>query len=351
MMPFKTITERKIRIAVVGCGHISRNHFASIDAHPDHLELAAVCDADARILEEISQKYRVPGYQTMEEMLKAESVDVAALCTPSGLHPEQAALAAEFGVDVVTEKPMATRWEDGLRMVETCEQAGVQLFVVKQLRYKHTLGLLRRALSEKRFGRLHLVHLNVFWTRPQAYYDQAKWRGTRELDGGAFLNQASHHVDLLNWLIGPIHSVQAMMSTYRQIETEDTGVLNIRWRDGTLGALSMTMCTYPKNLETSITILGETGTVRIGGAAMDDIQAWAFSKPADYDRDVGKAADQAVLARESGHTRYYRNVIDVLRGNGKPEVDGRAGLESLELLAAAYLSAREGKSVSLPLEQ
>jgi UDP-N-acetyl-2-amino-2-deoxyglucuronate dehydrogenase len=195
-----------------------------------------------------------------------------------------------------------------------------------------------------------MVQLNVFWTRPQSYYDSAKWRGTWEFDGGAFMNQASHYVDLLDWLIGPVDKVQAMMSTSRDIEVEDTGVLNIRWRSGALGGMSVTMLTYPNNLEGSITILGEKGTARVGGVAVNDIQLWQFDQPRDYDETVKNASYATTSVYGFGHPLYYQNVIDVLRGEAEPETDGREGLRSLELLIAAYLAARDGKTISLPLE-
>ena len=196
-----------------------------------------------------------------------------------------------------------------------------------------------------------MVHLNVFWTRPQSYYDQGNgWRGTWEFDGGALMNQASHYVDLLDWLIGPVEKVQAMISTTRDIEVEDTGVLNIKWRDGALGSMSVTMLTYPKNLEGSITILGEKGTVRIGGVAVNDIQLWQFEESQDYDQEIQSANYETTSVYGFGHPLYYKNAIDVLRGNAEPETDGREGLKSLELLIAAYLSARDGKTISLPLE-
>jgi len=251
---------------------------------------------------------------------------------------------------VMTEKPMTTRWQDGVRMVRACDDANVRLFVVKQNRRNTTLQLLKRAVEEKRFGKIHMVHLNVFWTRPQEYYDQGKWRGTWEFDGGAFMNQASHYVDLLDWLIGPVDKVQAMMSTTRDIEVEDTGVMNVRWRNGALGSMSVTMLTYPKNLEGSITILGEKGTVRIGGVAVNDIQLWQFDEPKDYDQQIDNANYETTSVYGFGHPLYYKNVIDVLRGDAEPETDGREGLKSLELLIAAYLSARDGDTVSLPLE-
>jgi len=351
MQHYSSVTGKKIRVAVVGCGRISRNHFGSINQHCDELELVAICDVDPAVLSEHADKYRVRVYIGMEEMLQNEQLDLVVLCTPSGIHPDQAVLAAKYKVHVITEKPMATRWNDGVRMVKACDEAGLRLFVVKQNRLNPTLQLLRRAVIEKRFGKIHMVHLNVFWTRPQAYYDQGSgWRGTWEYDGGAFMNQASHYVDLLDWLIGPVEKVQAMMSTTRDIEVEDTGVLNVKWRSGTLGSMSVTMLTYPENLEGSITILGEKGTVRIGGVAVNDIQLWNFDEAKDYDRQIQSVNYETTSVYGFGHPLYYRNVIDVLRGNAEPETDGREGLKSLELLIAAYLSARDGKTVSLPLE-
>jgi UDP-N-acetyl-2-amino-2-deoxyglucuronate dehydrogenase len=350
MRHFTPITGRKIRIAIVGCGRISKNHFGAIEQHAAHLELAAVCDVDAAVMARHAEQYRVPGYRDIAQMLEKEAIDLVVLCTPSGIHPDQTVLAAKLGVNVMTEKPMATRWHDGQRMVKACDEAGVRLFVVKQNRLNTTLQLLKRAVEEKRFGKIHLVNLNVFWTRPQSYYDQGGWRGTWEFDGGAFMNQASHYVDLLDWLIGPVDKVQSMMSTTRDIEVEDTGVLNVRWRNGALGSMSVTMLTYPQNLEGSITILGEKGTVRIGGVAVNDIQLWQFDKPMDYDATLKTANYETTSVYGFGHPLYYNNVVETMRGLAEPETDGREGLKSLELLIAAYLAARDGKTVSLPLE-
>ncbi len=351
MQNYKSISDRKIRIAVVGCGRISKNHFGSIEKYSEHIELVAVCDIDPAVLAEHAQKYKVSGYSSMEDMLSKEKLDLVALCTPSGTHPDQAVLAAKHKIHVMTEKPMATRWHDGVRMVKACDESGVRLFVVKQNRRNTTLQLLKRAVTERRFGKIHMVHLNVFWTRPQSYYDQGNgWRGTWEFDGGAFMNQASHYVDLLDWLIGPVEKIQAMMSTTRDIEVEDTGVLNIKWRNGALGSMSVTMLTYPQNLEGSITILGEKGTARVGGMAVNEIQLWQFEEPKDYDAEVQSANYETTSVYGFGHPLYYKNVIDVMHGEAEPETDGREGLKSLELLIAAYLAARDGKTVSLPLD-
>ena len=348
---FPIVTDRKLRIAVVGCGRIAGSHFGAIARHAKDIELVSVCDSNPAVLSAVRAQYDVPGYLRMEEMLQQEHPDLVALCTPSGYHPRQAIMAARHGVNVVTEKPMATRWGDGLSMVRACDEAGVRLFVVKQNRSNTTLQLLKRAIDEKRFGRIYMVSINVLWSRPQEYYDSAKWRGTWELDGGAFMNQASHYVDLLDWLIGPIASVQAMTGTLgRDIQVEDSGVLNVRWRSGALGSMSVTMLTYPKNFEGSITVLGERGTARVGGVAVNEISHWEFADSRDYDETVQQANYETTSVYGFGHPLYYKNVIDVMQGRAEPDTDGREGLRSLEVLIAAYLSARDGKTVSLPLE-
>lgn len=346
------VRDRKIHVGVVGCGRISKNHFSAIAQFAGDLQLVAVCDVDPEVLVTHERQHGVQGYRSLEEMLAGEALDLVVLATPSGLHPEQAIAAARHKVSVVTEKPMATRWDDGLRMVRACDEAGVRLFVVKQNRRNPTLQLLRRALKDGRFGRVHLVQMSVFWTRPQSYYDQGNgWRGTWEFDGGAFMNQASHYIDLLQWLVGPVEAVQAMTSTTRDIEAEDTGVLNIKWRNGALGSVSVTMLTYPRNLEGSITVLGESGTARIGGVAVNEVQVWEFADKRDYDDEVRAASYQTTSVYGFGHPMYYRNVVDVMRGKAPAETDGRAGLKSLELLVAAYRSARDGRTVSLPLDR
>jgi len=345
------IADRKIRFAIVGCGRISKNHIEALKKHEDRAELVGVCDIDPDALVNAVEKTGAQGYADLRNMLDGCDADVVVVATPSGIHASQAIEIAEAGRHVMTEKPMATRWADGKRMVQACDGAGVHLFVVKQNRRNATLQMVKRAMEKGRFGRIYMVNINVFWTRPQAYYDSAKWRGTWEFDGGAFMNQASHYVDLLDWLIGPVESVQAYTATLaRDIEVEDSGVISIKWRSGALGSMNVTMLTYPKNLEGSITIIGDRGTVRVGGVAVNEIQHWEFADADPDDEQVRQASYETTSVYGFGHPLYYDNVIRVLRGEAQPETDGREGLRSLELLIAAYLSARDGRRISLPLD-
>jgi UDP-N-acetyl-2-amino-2-deoxyglucuronate dehydrogenase len=345
------IVDRKIRFALAGCGRIAQNHMAALEVQAERAELVAVCDVDPTAMQAAVARTGTKGYANLAGLLSDTSADIIVLATPSGLHPAQTIQIALTGRHVMTEKPMATRWEDGKRMVQACDNAGVRLFVVKQNRRNATLQLLKRAIEKNRFGRIYMVAINVFWSRPQSYYDSAKWRGTWEFDGGAFMNQASHYIDLLDWLIGPVESVQAYTATLaRDIEVEDSGVMSVKWRSGALGSVNVTMLTYPKNLEGSITIIGEKGTVRVGGVAVNEIQHWEFEAPDSDDELVKTASYQTTSVYGFGHPLYYDNVISVLRGEAEPETDGREGLRTLEVLIATYLSARDGRRISLPLE-
>jgi UDP-N-acetyl-2-amino-2-deoxyglucuronate dehydrogenase len=345
------ITDRKVRFALAGCGRIAANHLGAIERHADRAELVAVCDTDAAAARAAADRTGARAFDSYRAMLSESDADCVILTTPSGLHPQQAIEAASARRHVMTEKPMATRWADGLAMVKACDEAGVRLFVVKQNRRNRTLQLLRQAIQGGRFGRIYMVTVNVFWSRPQSYYDSAAWRGTWEFDGGAFMNQASHYIDLLDWLIGPVESVMAYTGTLaRNIEVEDTGVAALKWRNGAMGSVNVTMLTYPKNFEGSITVLGEHGTVRIGGVAVNQIEHWEFAEKHEMDSQLDEASYQTSSVYGFGHPLYYDNVIRTLRGECEPETDGREGLKSLELLIAMYRSARDGKRINLPLE-
>ena len=343
------VTGRDVRIALVGCGRISGNHFDAL-RKIDGLALVAVSDSSEERARTAGEVEDVPWFRSYEEMLTSVDSDAIAICTPSGLHPQHGVLAARAGRHVITEKPMAISLGAADELVQACDAAGVHLFVVKQNRLNPPVQLLKRAIDKGRFGRIYLANTTVRWTRPQEYYDQAPWRGTWEFDGGAFMNQASHYVDLVQWLVGPVESVMAKTATLaRRIESEDTGIAVMRFRNGALGTIEVTMLTYPRNLEGSITILGEKGSVKIGGTAVNRVETWQFADYDDDDKLVEAAATTPPNVYGFGHETYYRNVLKVLRGEAMPDTDGRAGRKSLELILGIYESAKTGRDVPLPL--
>ena len=341
---------KKIKIAVVGCGRISKNHIESIQKLNDDYELVAICDTNPDTLKKVQAETGAYAYKSLELMLQKEQLDMVSLCTPSGLHAPQGIKVAQQKIHVLSEKPMATRLLDADALIKACDDNGVQLFVVKQNRLNPTIKLLKRAIDNHRFGKIYFAEVNVFWTRPQSYYDAAKWRGTWEFDGGAFLNQASHYVDLISWLIGHPDSVCAVTSTLeRKMEAEDTGAAVIKFRNGAIGSINVTILTYPKNMEGSITIIGEKGTVKIGGIAVNEIKHWEFDSYDDDDKIVETSSYKVDSVYGYGHLGYYKNVADTLLRNAEAHTDGRDGRKSLELIQAIYLSSKDKRFVSLPL--
>ncbi len=339
----------EFRVALVGCGRIAGTHFEALSKIPA-LCLAAVCDILPERAKAAGEQYGVPSFTSYEQMLAEAPCDVVTICTPSGLHAQHGIMAAKAKKHVVCEKPMAILLSAADELVQACDDAGVRLFVVKQNRLNPAIQLLKRAIDRGRFGRIYMANTTVRWARPQEYYDQAPWRGTWEFDGGAFMNQASHYVDLIQWLVGPVESVLAKTATLaRKIEAEDTGVAILKFRSGALGVMEVTMLTYPKNLEGSITILGEHGTVKIGGTAVNRVEHWQFADYDDDDKRVEQAATSPPNVYGFGHEAYYRNVLAVLRGEARPDTDGRSGRKSLEIILGVYESAKTGREVPLPL--
>ena len=343
--------QQHFRVALVGCGRISTNHFESF-SRIDGLDLVSVCDVAEERARTAGESWGVPWFTSYEQMLASVPSDVVVIATPSGMHPAHGVIAARSGRHVVSEKPMAITLSAADELVKACDDAGVHLFVVKQNRLNATIQLLKRALDKGRFGRLYMVNATVRWARPQEYYDQAPWRGTWEFDGGAFMNQASHYVDVVQWLVGPVESVMAKTATMaRRIEAEDSGAAILKFRNGAIGVLEVTMLTFPKNLEGSITLLGEKGTVKIGGTAVNKIEHWQFADYDDDDKLVENANTSPPSVYGFGHEPYFRNVLKVLRGQAAPDTDGRAGRKSLELILGIYESAKTGREVPLPLRQ
>ncbi|MEO5567292.1 MAG: Gfo/Idh/MocA family oxidoreductase [Gemmatimonadaceae bacterium] len=338
------------RIALVGCGRISQFHLEAI-AKVDGLSLAAVCDIDAPRAQATGEKAGVPWFTSLDAMLAGAEFDVVAVCTPSGLHPEHGIAAAKAGKHVVSEKPMALSVASAEALVQACEKAGTRLFVVKQNRLNPAIQLVKRAVDRGRFGRIFMANVTVRWQRPQEYYAAEPWRGTWALDGGAIMNQASHYVDLLQWLVGPVESVMAKTATQaRKIEAEDSGAAVLRFKSGALGVIEVNVLTYPRNFEGSITIVGETGTVKIGGTSVNKVEHWAFAEYDDDDKlvETGSINTNPPTVYGFGHEGYYRNVVAVLRGRARPDTDGREGQKSLALILAIYESAKTGRDVTIP---
>jgi UDP-N-acetyl-2-amino-2-deoxyglucuronate dehydrogenase len=339
-----------IRLALIGCGRIAKTHLDAIAQVPE-LTLVAVCDEVEARARAAGEALGLPWFTDYARMLREVPCEAVTIATPSGLHPAHGVAAARAGKHVICEKPMAISLAGADDLVRACDEHHVQLFVVKQNRLNAPIQLVRRAIDKGRFGRIYLANTTVFWTRPQEYYDQAPWRGTWEFDGGAILNQASHYVDLMQWLVGPVERVMAKTGTLaRNIEAEDTGVAVMKFRSGALGSLQVTMLTYPKNLEGSITILGEKGSVKIGGTAVNKVEHWEFAEWDDDDKLVEQSNTAPPSVYGYGHVGYYRNVVSTLRGVTRPETDGRGGRKSLELILAIYESARTGTEVALPLK-
>jgi UDP-N-acetyl-2-amino-2-deoxyglucuronate dehydrogenase len=343
------MSRSSFRVGLVGCGRISKNHFDAL-RKVDGLTLTAVADIDPERAAHAAAEQGVSGYHSLEEMLAATDLDMVSICTPSGLHSAQGIVAAKAGKHVLTEKPMAISLTQADDLIRATDEAHVQLFVVKQNRLNPPIQLLKRAVDKGRFGRIYMANVTVRWQRPQEYYDAAPWRGTWEFDGGAITNQASHYVDLVQWLVGPVESVMAKTATQaRRIEAEDSGIGILKFRSGALGVIEVNVLTYPRNLEGSITILGEKGSVKIGGTAVNRVEHWLFADYDDDDKLVDTANTNPPNVYGFGHEGYYRNVLAVLRGEAKPETDGRAGRKSLELILGMYESAKTGCEVPIPL--
>lgn len=338
----------RFRVALVGCGRISKNHLDAI-GRVDGLELAAVADVVPERAAATGEARGVPWFTSLQEMLASVECDIVTVATPSGLHPLHGTEAARAGKHVVSEKPMAISLAGADDLIRACREAGVRLFVVKQNRLNPAIQLVKRAVDKGRFGRIHSANCTVRWSRPQDYYDQAPWRGTWAMDGGAFMNQASHYVDLIQWLAGPVDSVVAITATQeRSIQAEDSGAAVLHFRNGGIGVLDVTMLTYPRNLEGSLTILGDRGSVKIGGTAVNRVETWLFADYDDDDKLIETTATNPPSVYGYGHEGYYRNVVKVLRGEADPDTDGVEGRKSLEIIVGIYESSRTGRRISLP---
>ena len=335
--------QSKFKIGIVGIGKIFLKHLNALTKLKEFYDIKCVCENDKDKILKNKNTLSIPIYNSIEEMVDKQTLDLVSLCTPSGIHAEQTIFLSKKNINVVTEKPIATNLENAQSMIASCEQSQVSLFVVKPLRYNRAVNLIKRALSENRFGKIHLVNLNIFWTRPQSYYDEAVWRGTIKLDGGALMNQASHYVDMLNYLFGMPERIQCISKKERDIEVEDTAILNISWGSKILCSMNVTMLTYEKNLEDSITIIGEKGTVKITSVLKSKIDTWKFDSYMDYDSKINNSE---IFNPNLGHEIFYKNVSDRMNNSQEKNFIDFKSMESLEIIVNAIKSNKENNSIS-----
>jgi UDP-N-acetyl-2-amino-2-deoxyglucuronate dehydrogenase len=339
-----------IKFGLLGCGRIAKRHSDLLGGgHIKGAQLVAVCDTVRERADALAQAYSVPAFYDPSEFIAKKDMDVVSVLTPSGAHAAHAIAVASAGKHVVVEKPMALRLEDADAMIVACDRAGVKLFVVKQNRFNVPVVKAREALDSGRFGRLILGTVRVRWCREQNYYDQDKWRGTWASDGGVLANQASHHIDMLEWFFGDVMSVHARAITaLAKIEAEDTAVATLKFRNGALGIIEATTAARPKDLEGSLSILGEKGTVEIAGFAVNKIRHWQFANEIAADKEVvEKFSVNPPNVYGFGHQAYYEHVVDCLNSKSAALVDGLQGRKSLELISALYESIETGNEVPL----
>ena len=339
-----------LRFALIGCGNIARKHAHVLHGVLPNTHIAAFVDRDLSRAQAFSAQYGAPAFATVREMMQAvgDEVDVCSVLTPSGAHCANVLELVEYGRPLVVEKPLALRLEDADRMIEACDVHGVKLFVVHQNRYNRPIVKAREALEQGRFGRLVLGTIRLRWTRDQAYYDSEGWRGTWAHDGGVFMNQAAHHVDMLTWFMGGVESVRSLAATRLvQIECEDTGVAILRFNSGALGVLEATTAARPRDLEGSISILGEKGSVVIGGFFMNELVTWNFDEVRPGDDVVFEQFGKNPSGAGYNLGEYMRGVIASLQTEKRALVDGLEGRKSLELITALYESIETGADVQL----
>lgn len=339
-----------IRFALVGCGRIAQRYGQLLGSGSvGGAALAAVCDVRSDRAEEMGSRYGVSAFTDMDQMMESEDPDVAVVLTESGNHADHCVHLSSYSKPIVVEKPMALTLDDADRMIAACDQVGIKLFVVKQNRYNLPVVKLREAVEAGRFGRLLLGTVRVRWCRRQDYYDQDAWRGTWALDGGVLANQASHHVDLLKWMLGePVSVFAKTAQMLADIEAEDTGIAVVTFASGAIGLIEATTAARPTDLEGSLSILGERGTVEIGGFAVNEMKTWRFEDELPGDEEVLRTyRDNPPDVYGFGHKAYLTGVVNALRHDSPALVDGLEGRKSLELISAIYESAERGTEVVL----
>lgn len=345
---------KKLRFMLIGCGRISKNHIAAAAANPDAMTLAVVCDpvreraeAKAAMLRE-QAGYDALVYTDYKKALAEQEIDACAIATESGFHARIALDCIAHGKHVLVEKPMALSTTDAQAMIKAAEEKGVTLGVCHQNRFNAPIQQLHKALEDGRFGKLVNGTARILWNRTMPYYTQAPWRGTWAQDGGTLMNQCIHNIDLLQWSLGgEPDTVMAMTGNYlRDIQAEDFGAVLIRFKNGAVGIVEGTACVYPKNLEETLSIFGETGCAVIGGLAVNRVQTWNFEHPAEQDAAVAKlAGTDPKDVYGSGHNLLYANYIHAVDTHTQPLVSGYEGIKAMKIILAAYKSQKTGQAV------
>ncbi len=339
--------EQKISIALCGCGKIAHKHILAV-SRIDALEIVGVYDQDLTVAKIFSETYSIPAFTDMQTMTAETNPDMFDILTPSGVHAQNFFELLHCNRHFIVEKPMALRLDHIDQILAECDQRGLKIFVVQQNRFNLPVQKLKEAIEKGRFGKLVLGTVRVRWCREQAYYDQKLWRGTWRLDGGVLTNQASHHIDMLVWMMGDVESVMAKTTTRLvQIEAEDTGIAILKFRNGALGVIEATTATRPRDLEGSISILGEKGAVEVGGFFMNELKTWNFAEPDEMDREVWEEYAHVPDMPVWNHTEFFKDVAASLRDHRRGLIDGFEGRKSVELINAIYESAETGQEVFL----
>ena len=345
-----------MKYALIGCGRIAVNHIKAV--LNNHLELAAVCDVKPEAMEALLAKHglekdsSIRRYTDYKEMIETERPTLAAIATESGIHAEIALYCIKHGVNVIIEKPMAMSMADADAIVEAAERQHVKVCACHQNRFNQAIQATRKALDEGRFGKLSHGSIHVRWNRNKAYYDQALWRGTWAQDGGCLMNQCIHGIDLLRWMMGD--EVDEVYGVIRQqfhhyLEAEDVGMAVVKFKNGAMGTIEGTTNVYPQNLEETLFLFGETGTVKIGGTSTNNIDVWTFADQRPEDARLKELQEATSNVYGNGHTAVYADMIDAIEQDRAPYIDARAGRRALEMILAIYQSSATGKPVKLPL--
>lgn len=341
---------KKWRIALVGCGNIAKKHTNVIQNYLENAELRCFCDVSMEKARKFADDYQVDAFSDAKKMMETigDEIDIISILTPSGIHYQNVAELVKYGKPLIVEKPIALQLKEADEILRICDQNNVKIFVVHQNRYNLPVVKTREAFDKGRFGKMVMGTVRLRWRRDQKYYDSAPWRGTWAYDGGVFTNQASHHIDMLTWFMGGVESVIAVGTTrLSRIECEDTGAAILKFSNGAIGVIEVTTATRPKDLEGSISLLGEKGSVVIGGFFMNELTTWDFEESQPEDDSAFEKFGKNPEGWGYNLGEYLRGVIKSIEGNKAGLVDGLEGRKSLELISAIYESIETGHEIPL----